>query len=124
MLAEVAPSTFFSPRTDLPPVSNGPLKPAVGIAAPNSTGPSTPEEHYRAVERVILALNGQLSEPWSLQAMAEVAQFSPCYFNRIFRRVTSIPPGKFLAALRMASAKDLLLSTDLSVTDACFEVGY
>jgi len=85
---------------------------------------STAQEHRRAVERVITAMQQRLDEPWSLHSMAEVAQYSPCYFNRIFHQVTNLPPGRFLAAIRMEAAKRLLLTTSLSVTDVCFEVGY
>lgn len=85
---------------------------------------STLREHQQAVERVISAMYHRLDDPWPLQAMADVAQFSPYYFNRIFRQITGIPPGKFLAALRMETAKRMLLTTDFTVTDVCFEVGY
>ncbi len=62
--------------------------------------------------------------PLPLQAMAEIAGLSPFHFARVFRRLTGIPPGQFLSVLRLERAKELLLTTDLSVTDICFEVGY
>ncbi|MGA7729714.1 MAG: AraC family transcriptional regulator [Chloroflexia bacterium] len=81
-------------------------------------------EHEQAVERVILAMHECLGEPWSLESMAKIAQFSPYHFSRVFHQITHLPPGRFLSALRMGAAKRLLLLTDLSVTDICFEVGY
>jgi AraC-like DNA-binding protein len=60
----------------------------------------------------------------TLHDMAAIAHLSPCHFNRVFRQVTGIPPCEFLAALRLQEAKRLLLTTGLSVTDICFEVGY
>lgn len=77
-----------------------------------------------AVERVILVMRERLQEPLSLQDMAEIANLSPYHFCRIFHRLTGIPPGIFLTGLRLATAKRLLLTTTLSVTDICFEVGY
>ncbi len=62
--------------------------------------------------------------PLPLQEMAEIAGLSPFHFARVFRGLTGIPPGQFLSALRLERAKELLLTTDLSVTDICFEVGY
>jgi AraC family transcriptional regulator len=59
-----------------------------------------------------------------LEAMAEIAHLSPYHFARTFRRVTGVPPGEFLGALRLERAKELLLTTDLSVSEVCFEVGY
>ncbi len=77
-----------------------------------------------AVEHVILGMHQHLQEPLSLEDMADIAHLSPYYFNRVFRRLIGIPPGEFLAALRLNEAKRLLLSTSLSVTDVCFELGY
>ncbi len=77
-----------------------------------------------AVEHVILSMHQHLQEPLSLEDMADIAHLSPYYFNRVFRRLIGIPPGEFFAALRLDAAKRLLLSTSLSVTDVCFELGY
>ncbi|CAN5898361.1 AraC family transcriptional regulator [soil metagenome] len=60
----------------------------------------------------------------SLSEMAEIAYLSPYHFSRTFRRVTGIPPGEFMNALRLERAKHLLLTTDLSVGEVCHEVGY
>ncbi len=116
--------------------STMPTMPAAPIVA---TLPVTPESQhdresaYRmgtvasyalAVERVIQAMRAQLAEPLSLEEMAEIACLSPFHFNRVFRSITNIPPGEFLAVQRLDAAKRLLLTTSLSVTDVCFELGY
>lgn len=85
---------------------------------------STLTTYACTVEQVIAAMRAQLSEPLSLEAMAEIACMSPFHFNRVFRSLTGIPPGEFLAALRLNEAKRLLLTTSLSVTDVCFDLGY
>ncbi len=85
---------------------------------------STFTAYALAVERVIEAMRAHLAEPLSLEEMAEMAYLSPFHFNRIFRSITGIPPGEFLAALRLDAAKRLLLTTSLNVTDVCFELGY
>lgn len=85
---------------------------------------NTKAARWDAVERVIRAMYERLDEPLSLKDMADVAMLSPFHLNRIFRNITGIPPRKFLAALRIEAAKRLLLTTDLSVTEVCFEVGY
>ncbi len=85
---------------------------------------STALVHSVAIERVILAMRERLHEPLSLQDMADIAHMSPYHFNRVFHRLIGVPPGEFLTALRLDAAKRLLLTTSLSVTDICFEVGY
>lgn len=80
--------------------------------------------HAPAMRQVIAAMRDQLAAPLSLDAMAEIACLSPFHFNRLFRATTGTPPGEFLAALRLDAAKRMLLTTSLSVTDVCFDLGY
>ena len=98
-------------------------------ATPQQSGerafrPATLTAYGQTVERVIQSMRAHLSEPLSLEEMAEIAYLSPFHFNRVFRSITDIPPGEFLASLRLEAAKRLLLTTTMSVTDVCFELGY
>jgi AraC-like DNA-binding protein len=80
--------------------------------------------HAEAVQRAITAMHEHLEEPLSLESMAAAAILSRYHFSRVFHQFTGLPPGRFLAALRLAEAKRLLLTTRLTVTDICFRVGY
>jgi len=80
--------------------------------------------HRRAVERVITTARERLCEPISLRDMSRVAYLSTFHFNRVFHQITGLPPAKFIAAMRLAEAKRLLLNTNRSITDICFDVGY
>lgn len=81
-------------------------------------------DRKKAVERVIANISQNLSEPLTMDEMAKIAYLSPFHFNRIFHDVTGLPPSQFLYAMRLQEAKRLLLTTKLSVTEICFEVGY
>jgi AraC family transcriptional regulator len=85
---------------------------------------STQDSHQVAVERVIQTMHECLYESLSLEDMADIACLSPYYFSRVFHQIVGVPPCEFLATLRLNRAKRLLLTTSLSVTDICFEVGY
>jgi AraC-like DNA-binding protein len=91
---------------------------------PSDCRPDTLRYRQRAVERVILAMHERLSDPLSLRDMARIALMSPYHFNRVFGQITGIPPSRFLTALRLETAKRLLLTTNRSVTDICLDVGY
>ena len=80
--------------------------------------------HRIAIEHVIQEVGERLDERFSLEDLASLAYFSPYHFHRIFRHVTGVPPGRFISALRIEAAKRLLLTSDLSVTEVCLEVGY
>jgi len=85
---------------------------------------STAEQHRRAIERVIGAIREPRERNLTLEEMAEVALISPYHFNRIFHKLTGLPPRVFQQAVRMEQAKQLLVGSSMSVTDVCFEVGY
>jgi AraC-like DNA-binding protein len=84
----------------------------------------TLRSRYEAVERSILEMHERLDEALPLQALAHTAILSPFHFSRVFCAATGVPPCRFLAALRLEAAKRLLLTTDLTVTEVCLEVGY
>jgi AraC family transcriptional regulator len=78
----------------------------------------------KAVARVIAMMRDRLEEPLTVEEMARVAMFSKFHFTRLFKRVTGVSPGRYLSALRLQRAKQLLVSTSLNVTDISVRVGY
>lgn len=84
----------------------------------------TAKFHARAVERVITKIRERLDEGHSLKEMAAVAYMSRYHFNRTFRQVTGLPPRRFFFGLRLEAATRMLLDTNSSITDICFDVGY
>lgn len=110
-------------ETELPPErAEGPAGPGEGGV--RSIRPETTVSHRLAVERAVLAMRDRLEEDLTLKDLASKAFISPYHFNRIFKQLVGIPPCQFLGALRLQEAKRLLLSTHLSITDICFQVGY
>lgn len=97
---------------------------AVVLSGGHADHATTFEWQRNAVERVILQMRERLDLPLSLDEMAEIAHLSRFHFNRVFSHVTGISPRKFLASLRMEQAKRLLLTTDMSITQVCMEIGY
>lgn len=85
---------------------------------------STLTSYSLTVERVVDVMRERLDAPLTLDEMAEIAYLSPFHFNRTFRTITGLPPGEYLAALRLDAAKRMLLTTSLNVTDVCFDLGY
>lgn len=77
-----------------------------------------------AVNKVIHRLQEDLSGAHSLAELSHTACLSPFHFHRVFKKITASTPARFLAALRIAEAKYLLLHTELKVTSICMQVGY
>lgn len=78
----------------------------------------------RAVERAIVTMRENLGEELTVADLARAAMFSKFHFTRIFQRVTGVSPGRFLSAMRLQRAKQLLVSTSLNVADISMLVGY
>lgn len=78
----------------------------------------------QAVRRAISAMHENLGEQLTVDDLARAAMFSKFHFTRVFQRTTGVSPGRFLSALRLQRAKDLLVSTSLSVADISIRVGY
>jgi AraC family transcriptional regulator len=81
-------------------------------------------ERLAAVQRSVGRMRGSISDEHSLPNLARSALLSPFHFHRVFRQLTAATPARFLAALRMAEAKRLLVYSSMSVTDICMQVGY
>lgn len=78
----------------------------------------------KRAEEAIRTMRRFLQEPPSVSELAEEARVTPWHFIRLFRRTVGIPPGEYLAALRIEFAKTLLLKTPEKVTDICFDLGF
>jgi len=94
------------------------------MVRPDLPAVTTAAVQRQAVERVILRMRDQLDVPLTLDEMAEIAHLSRFHFNRVFAAITGISPRKFLATLRLEYAKRLLLTSEMSITEVCFETGY
>ncbi|SDW09009.1 transcriptional regulator, AraC family [Saccharopolyspora shandongensis] len=88
------------------------------------TAETAADHRTAAVLRSIRCIRQNVGDAHLLPDLAQTALLSPFHFHRVFRRVTSATPARFLAAARMVEAKRLLARTPMSVTDICMRVGY
>jgi AraC family transcriptional regulator len=77
-----------------------------------------------AVERAAKFIWEHYSEPLSLADIARSASLSRFHLCRIFRAATRVSPCRFLSAVRIYQAKQMLLATSVNITDISFAVGY
>jgi AraC-like DNA-binding protein len=60
----------------------------------------------------------------NLESAAQFAFLSPFHFQRSFASMFKESPHEFLTRIRLEKARDLLVETDLSVSEICLLVGY
>jgi AraC family transcriptional regulator len=81
--------------------------------------------YIQRIHAVIGHVRKNLNDDLSLNALAQVAGFSPFHFHRLFRSITDETLNEMVVRLRLERAVILLRSTpNLSITDAAFECGF
>ncbi|SNR77793.1 helix-turn-helix domain-containing protein [Puniceibacterium sediminis] len=79
----------------------------------------------KTVVRTLVAhFRENLDQPMMLRELAEDMGHSSFCVIRAFRKLTGITPMRYLSALRLYRAKQMLLRTGDSVISICYEVGY
>ncbi|RPF19718.1 helix-turn-helix transcriptional regulator [Myceligenerans xiligouense] len=77
-----------------------------------------------AVRQAVQAMTDDLGCDEGIASIAAANFYSKFHFTREFSRITGTTPRRYLAALRMQRAKELLLQSDLGVVDVSTTVGY
>lgn len=78
--------------------------------------------HY--IRKALRYMNDHYSEHLELGDVAEHVQLSPSYFSSLFRQVVGVSFREQLCRIRIEESKQLLLSTDYSLTDIAIAVGF
>jgi AraC-like DNA-binding protein len=69
-------------------------------------------------------LDSNYTSAITIQEVSQKAALSPYHFIRLFCRVYKKTPHQYLIQRRIERAKELLRSSDLSITEICLEVGF
>ena len=64
------------------------------------------------------------AQPLDIPTLARIAHVSEAHFIRTFRATFGETPHRYLQRRRVERAMFLLRSTDRSVTDICFDIGF
>ncbi|MBW5253770.1 helix-turn-helix transcriptional regulator [Streptomyces sp. P01-B04] len=90
------------------------------------TSRTDPAEHLSdlaRLRRVKDRIDREHAQPLDVEALARGVHMSAGHLSREFRRAYGEPPYGYLMTRRIERAMALLRRGDLSVTEACFEVG-
>jgi AraC-like DNA-binding protein len=77
-----------------------------------------------ALRRVREYIDGHFTENIRLEALAEVADLSRCYFARAFKQSVGTSPHAYMMQQRLERAKRLLAETDLSLGQVALDSGF
>ncbi|MDD2970697.1 MAG: AraC family transcriptional regulator [Lachnospiraceae bacterium] len=69
-------------------------------------------------------LEEHFNESITLEDAAEIMNFSPSHFSKIFKQFTGVNFIKYLNIIRISKAVALLVTTDSTITDISFQCGF
>lgn len=82
------------------------------------------ENEPLAVSKVRQWIVAHCEDSVSLGAAAQAVNLSAKYFSEVFRKATGIPFVEYIGRVRVEKAKNLLVNTQLRISEIAFEVGF
>lgn len=81
-------------------------------------------EAQQTIERFCAELRNSLDHHWTLSEMVRRSGYSAPQLNRLFEQVTSLSPCRWLRAERIRNARELLVDTDMVMSQIALDVGF
>lgn len=85
---------------------------------------STKMELYKRICRAKEYIDSSFAENVTLEKISKEACLSQFHFLRLFKVIFNKTPHKYLTEKRIEKAIQLLFSTDKSITEICFDIGF
>jgi len=76
------------------------------------------------LRRAVEYINEHLAEDISLEALAGSVGLSPFHFSRLFKRSTGFAPHQYLIQRRVERAKEMLLSSRITIAQVAVQNGF
>jgi len=76
------------------------------------------------IEKTLIYIHENIANKLTLADLSDYIHLSPSYFSRCFKRETGLPPLEYIINVRMNQAKLLLVTTNKSIGDIAYEIGY
>ncbi len=90
----------------------------------NTENVSDSTDKNDTLKRVLEYIEAHFSEDIKLRNLSEIAGMNPNYFCRFFQSFTQQTPINYLSYYRVEQAANMLLATDMSVTEIAFRCGF
>ncbi len=78
----------------------------------------------QVIETIRFEIRQNLEQNLDLKALAQKHNVSYSYFRKMFKKYTGVSPGQYHLQLRIIRAKELLISTDKSIKEISYELGF
>lgn len=78
----------------------------------------------RKIQQILAYINSHLTDDLSIDTLAETAYLSKFYMMRKFKADTGFSIHQYINSKRLLLAKSLLATTDIPITELCYQCGF
>ncbi len=78
----------------------------------------------RKIRKACLALRENLNVNINVEQLAKDSNIGYSHFRRVFKKYTGLSPAQYHLKLRLQKARDLLISTNMSIKQIAYEMGF
>lgn len=78
----------------------------------------------KVIESIRFEMRQKMDEEINLKELAEKHYVSYSFFRKMFKKYTGVSPGQYHLQLRITRAKELLISSDKSIKEISYELGF
>jgi AraC-like DNA-binding protein len=82
------------------------------------------KELEKKIRKACILLRENLNKNVNIEQMAHASHIGYSHFRRAFKKYTGLSPAQYHLQLRLQKARDLLLTTNKSVKQIAFELGF
>lgn len=85
----------------------------------------TSPDGYYTIKKSVEYINENYADPQICsETIASFSNITPTYFRRIFKKIHSVTPNKYINNLRINKAKIMLENTDYTIDEIAYRCGY
>ncbi len=76
------------------------------------------------LNELLVEINNPNNLAWSVSDIVERTSYSKTHLSRLFKEYTGESIGEYLQKVKLSSARDLLINSDVSITELCDLIGH
>lgn len=94
------------------------------LTTPDSGGINPRHSHYSRLHSALEFIHEHLAEALPIERLAAEAQISQTHFRRLFQEAMGVPPHRYIQALRLEQARNLLSMTNMPIARIASSCGF
>lgn len=87
-------------------------------------GAAFTDSNFDFYKRIKSYIDEHFTEPLSMRSVGAAVNISPSYASHVFKHISGMTPTQYITKLRIGEAQELLIHTDLPVTEIAYKVGF